>query len=208
MRFFTRQETVVVSILFLVVFLVTVFNMQTSLRRARDAQRRGDLGAITDALEKFKTSYGFFPASEDGKIKICKKENFDDVLSELKQLPTFDRKLFEEGLRGCNWGNDSISDVLDETGNIKPYLSSLPVDPKSAQGFDYYYLSSDHRFQIYTYLEGGADENGYDTRIVDRNLYCGIGICSYGRSYAVPIERDINDYELELITNFKKTPGS
>ncbi len=196
-RFFTRQETIVVTLLFALVFFATYLNMRTSLRRARDAQRKGDLGAVTDALEKFKNELGFFPSSENGKIKICKADNFEDVLNEIKTSEKFDMKLFETGLKTCEWGNDPLRDVLDDS--VSPYMKSLPSDPKTKNGINYYYMSNGERFQIYTYLEGEKTEDGYDERIISRNINCGIKICSFGRSYNVPVDKSIEQYELELL---------
>ncbi len=197
MRLFTKQETITVSLIFLVVFTVTFLNMQTSLRRARDAQRKGDLGDISNALEKFRNELGFFPLAENGKIKMCKASNFNEILEKVKSKEVFDTELFYQGLRGCEWGKDGLYDVLDDS--VPAYMKTLPSDPKTPKGINYIYLGNSNRFQLYTYLEGENEESGYDNRIVDRQLKCGNKICSFGKAYSVPMERDINDYEKELL---------
>ncbi len=197
MKIFTKQESIVVSLIFLVVFSVTFFNMQTSLRRARDAQRKGDLGDISNSILKFKDELGFFPPSENGMIKMCKASNFNEILEKVKNRPTFDTELFFQGLRVCEWGKDGLYDVLDDS--VAPYMKTLPSDPKTVNGLNYIYLASPNRFQLYSYLEGENEESGYDKGIVARQLKCGTKTCSFGKSYAVPVERTIEDYEMELI---------
>jgi len=197
MKAFTKNEILGVFGIFAVVFVVTWFNLQVSLRRARDAQRKGDAGEISNVLIKFFSDYGYFPPAENGKIKMCKGENFDQMLLEVKNKKPFDRELFFSGLRACDWGKDGIEDVLDT--NSAPYIKTLPSDPKTEDGTSYFYLSDTERFQLFVYLEGESDESGYDTRIVARNLACGNKICSFGKSYAVPVEKSIEEYKEELL---------
>jgi hypothetical protein len=202
MKPFTKKELFRVFLIFAVVFAVTGVNLRASLRRARDAQRKGDLGQISNVLGKFFNDYGFFPPSEDGKIKMCKGDNFDSVIQEVKEKKPFDRELFFSGLRSCEWGKDGIEDILDPIS--PPYIKVLPSDPKQDEGISYYYLSNAARFQVYAYLEGGKDETGYDAGIVARNLPCGIKICSFGKSYGVPVDKSIEYYEKELLESTGK----
>jgi len=197
MKPFTKKELVGVCLILATVFAVAGFNLQTSLRRARDAQRKGDAGQISNVLGKFFADYGFFPPSENGMIKMCKGSNFDVVMQEVKDKNPFDRDLFFSGLRNCEWGKDGIEDVLDPSS--PPYIKTLPSDPKQNDGISYYYLSNTVRFQMYVYLEGKDDEVGYDLGIVSRDLPCGIKTCSFGKSYAVPVDKSIEEYETELL---------
>lgn len=198
MRWFTKSESLVVFIIFLIVASVTIFNLSISIRRARDVQRRGDLGAISDALEKFYTEYGFFPPSEGGRIKLCKASNFENILSQVNAKSDFDRELFFQGLRPCEWGIDSLSDVINSEG--EPYMQTLPSDPMTSENIYYNYISNTKLYQIYSYLEGGDKEIGFDLGIVGRNLPCGSKTCSFGKSYGVtPLDRSIEQYELELL---------
>jgi hypothetical protein len=197
MKPFSKNELTAAIIIFSVVFLVTGLNMNISLRRSRDFQRKADLGVISEALEKFYDDYGFFPPSENGKIKICANEKIDDIRRQIADIGHFDSSLFYEGLRGCQWGVDPFKDVVNNSSDI--YLSTFPSDPRTEKGFSYYYLSNTKRYQIYTYLEGEKDEGGYDTGIVSRNLNCGIKTCSFGKSYAeTPLNKSIEEYEAEL----------
>lgn len=197
MKPYKKSELIGVLAIFAIVFFVTYLNMQTALRRSRDAQRRSDLGEISDALNKFQSEFGYFPLAENGKIKMCKGERFVEVMQELKELEEFDRDLFYQGLKGCEWGFDSLSDVTDSA--YEPYLKHIPADPKREDGYSYLYLSNQNRYQIYSTLEGESDEIGYDEGIVRRNLLCGKDICSYGKTYAAVLDKSIEEYEAELI---------
>jgi type II secretory pathway pseudopilin PulG len=202
MKSFTKYELIGVVIILLIVGGFTVTGLFTSLRRARDAQRMADLGSLSNALVVFREEYGFFPSSSNGKIKACKGERFDEVLSELQTLPQFDKDLFESGLRECNWGDDSFRDLVDETRD--PYLASVPIDPKHKDGTTYTYLSNGRRFQIFASLEGGSEEEFYDPAVVARNISCGNFLCSVGKAYAnTPLDRSIEKYEEELIEKEK-----
>jgi type II secretory pathway pseudopilin PulG len=199
MKPFSKHETFVVSGILIFVVLITFYNLSISIRRARDAQRKADLGAISDALHKYFEDFGFFPPSENGKILACKSDEFDRKFEEIKKEEIFDRSKFFAILAPCQWGKDSLRDVSDNT--YDPYLTSLPQDPKTGKGITYLYLSNTKRFQVYTHLEGGKSEDGYDEGIVKRNLACGPGfICSFGKSSGVtPLDKSIEEYENELI---------
>ena len=192
MKPFTKTEVKVTILILLVTFLVTFINIRIALRRSRDSQRRSDVSAIADALNAFYTDYGFFPPSENGKIKICKNSNFDSVVASITEERTFDRNKFFEGLRGCDWGKDTFSDVFN---NSDSYLKTIPVDPKENLGYGYLYLSDTAFFQIYTSMEGGSSEDTYNIGVVSRNLSCGNQICSFGKSFNdIPLDRSIEEH--------------
>jgi hypothetical protein len=202
MKWFTKKESFGVSLIFLIVFCITFFNLNISLRRARDVQRMGDLGAISDALEKFYFEYGFFPPSEGGRIKFCKASNFEAITAQVEEKGFFDRELFFQGLRACEWGIDPFNDVIN---NGESYMKTFPSDPKTSNGTYYYYLSNTKRYQIYSYLEGGESELGFSAGIVSRALPCGNKICSFGKSYAdTALDKSIEDYEAELFNKQNK----
>lgn len=202
MRWFTKSESFGVFLIFLVVAGITAFNMNISIRRSRDVQRRGDLSAISNALNKFYEDYGFFPSSEGGRIKFCKGSNYETVLSQVQEKDFFDRELFFQGLRPCEWGIDSFADVIN---GGEDYLKTFPSDPKTALGYSYYYLSNTKRYQLYSFLEGASSEIGYSENIVSRDLPCGSVVCSFGKSYAeTPLDKSIEEYEAEL---FEKEHG-
>jgi len=107
MKPFSKQELIGVTLIFIVVFGLTFIGLQASIRRSRDVQRKADLGAISDALHKFQEEFGFFPPSDGRKIRACKGNNFNEILTEIKDTETFDRELFFQGLRACEYGVDS-----------------------------------------------------------------------------------------------------
>lgn len=197
MKFFTKEELIGVFLILFLVFSLTFRGLQKAQARARDAQRKADLGVISDALHSFYEAYGYFPLSQEGKIKMCKGENFEKVLKKLQSEKVFDRNKFFEGLRGCEWGKDSFQDLLDE--NSPPFLKTIPSDPKANEGISYLYLSNTKRFQIYSYLEEELEDESYNRGIVERNLNCGVKICSFGKSFSdTPLDLSIEEYEEKL----------
>ena len=177
----TKAEFFTVSLILLVVFSVSAFNFRIAIRKTRDSQRKSDVRAITEALNKYKDELGFYPESAEGKIKACDGGKTDLGITVFK---------------ACEWGRDSLSDLADPS--YLPYLKVIPSDVHSDRGVSYYYLSNVERFQIYASLEG-ADEAEYDPKIVSRKLPCGIKICNFGLSSgATPLERSIEEYENEI----------
>ncbi|OGM13709.1 hypothetical protein A3A76_02555 [Candidatus Woesebacteria bacterium RIFCSPLOWO2_01_FULL_39_23] len=197
MKPFTKSEIKGVSIILLVIFSVTAINLKVALRRARDAQRRDDVGALDSALNKYQVDFGFFPPSTtDGKILACKGPNYSPLPENMEKEERM--KAFLAMLKGCVWGKDAFRDVNDDS--YPPYIKILPADPKSDEGISYFYISNGNRFQIYTYLEGGDGEIGFRQGIVDRQLPCGNQICNFGRSYgATPLEKSIEEYENDIL---------
>ena len=204
MKPFTKNEKIGVILILLAIALATGINLRLALRRSRDAQRRADMGAVSNALHSFFDDFGFFPPAEDGKIKACRATNFDTILAEVANQEQFDRDKFFDALVPCRWGNDSLDDLGLFGSETKTYLKSIPVDPRKDEGADYVYLSNTKRFQIYSYLEGENSEEGYDLGIVDRSLMCGNEICSFGKTYTkTPLDKSIEEYELELLEKLK-----
>jgi len=193
MKPFTKNELVITVFTLLFIGTVFLFNIRIAERRARDAQRHADLNAVVDALNKHFEDYGFFPPSEDGKIKACEDEDFNSVISELRDLKQFDHGLYFSGLRKCNWGNDGLLDLLE---NGQEYMKLIPGDPVSQSGAQYYYISNLKRFQIFTYLEEEWKAERFNEAIYNRNLPCGNFRCNYGRSYSeTPLDISLEEYE-------------
>lgn len=190
MKPFTKHEFIGVTIIILVVGLFFGQGILMSLLRARDSQRMGDLSTISDVLIAFHDEYGFFPISEDGKIRACKGDTYEAVSEALKKVPQFDRALFESGLRVCVWGEDEL--VHSST--------TLPRDPKTDGGVMYMYLANGNRFQILAHLE--SKEDFYDPNVASRNISCGTSLCTVGKAYATtPLDRSIDEYEREIQKN-------
>ncbi len=202
MKPFSKNEVFAVLGILFFIFVLTFLNMQVSLRKARDSQRRADLGEIANALRRYQNDFGFYPPSKDGKILACKGSDFDSGWNEIKNDKEFDQEKFFNLLVPCEWGKDPLKDVTDEA--YPPYLKVIPGDPKGNKGISYLYLSNTKRFQIYAYLEGKEKEIGYDKSVVARSLFCGQGyVCSFGKSYGVPLDISIEEYERELLEQSK-----
>lgn len=186
---FKKQEIIGITVIFLVLIGISVPNFALSLRRARDQVRRDDLGALEGGLDQYGIDFGGFPfATSDGKIMNCVKPGESVVMDTKGNLTA--------NLIGCEWGKDSFVDLTP--GSKKIYIAKLPQDPKINDGITYKYFSDGKRYQIYAYLEGGSDEIGYDSKIVARNILCGTKVCNVGRSYNVPINISIEEYDRQL----------
>lgn len=192
MKFFSKEEFRHIVIILAVLAIVSLPNFIVSIRRARDAQRKNDIGTIQNALLRFNDDFGFFPIStEDGRIAACNKAG-----EEIKEN--------EQGyfnLEPCDWGKDVLTDPSDPS--FPPYLSVIPIDPDNKKGVSYRYISNGKRFQILASLEG-EDEDEYDNRIVSRGIKCGTKICNSGKaSGRTPLDKSLEEYENELLEESK-----
>jgi type II secretory pathway pseudopilin PulG len=68
---FKRQEKKVLLGLFIVLAILTAFNMNISIRRGRDNQRKNDMSTLQKALDLYHGQNFRFPKSVDGKIAAC-----------------------------------------------------------------------------------------------------------------------------------------
>jgi type II secretory pathway pseudopilin PulG len=186
MKFFTKKEILGIIFILLAIGLACFSNFKVSLRRARDAQRKNDIGAIADALNRYQVDFGFFPlSSSDGKILAC-----EPVTTEGKGK----NKVYI--FSACEWGKDGIRDLTDY--NVLPYLKILPTDPQKDKGLIYFYISNGKRYQIFASLEG-SDEDEYSRAIIKRNISCGTRLCNFGCAYGkTPLDKSIEEYENEL----------
>jgi len=130
---FTLVELLVVMAILGILATVGFGQYRTSQKKARDAQRKADLGNIARALQMHCNDSQNYPLSEDdngGRISV------DDV--------------------PLTWGEDSFSIVQGEQEII--YMKKLPEDPVS--NFDYCYLSpTGSDFKIYAKLENERDSD-------------------------------------------------
>ena len=189
MKLFSKEETKAVLLIVAVIIAFSCPNFITSLRRARDAQRKADIGSIYSSLNEFQSDFGSFPLSKEGKIALCPPF----VRKETIAVPNKGSSISDYDYSACEWGKDSISDLFDPS--FPPYLKIIPQDPYRSKGGGYYYLSNGNRYQIYGSLEGkGEDE--YDEAIIKRNLPCGNKICNFGKGYSnTRLDISIEEYE-------------
>ena len=191
MNFFSKQESITVGFILLVIVGVSIPNFATSIMRARDSQRKNDLGNLKNGLASFQNDLGSYPlSSSDGRILACNPVEI--------QAPNGETQV-EYG--PCDWGKDGLADELDPS--YPAYIKTLPQDPRSEEGASYLYLSSGARFQVYAHLEVESDDE-YDPKIVARGLVCGGKICNFGKSSGdTPLEKSIQEYENELLEDQK-----
>lgn len=191
MKFFTKKETFWLAVILFLVVSASLYNFRLALRRARDAQRKADLGQIYNALGDYQTDFGFYPPSLDGKIVACEKPGVDISKIDKKEVNLMD--IFQP----CEWGQDGLRDVFDPSYPV--YLKVLPVDPHKTEGVSYVYFSSGSHFQLYASLEG-EDEEEFQSVIAERNLACGVRVCNFGRASGVmPLDKSIEEYENESL---------
>lgn len=182
MNFFSKQELRALVVIFGLLVVVSLPNFIVSLRRARDAQRRADIGSIQGAIFRYQEDFGTYPLSINGKIAACEPVSYKDV-GGIKH-PIFS---------ACEYGKSSLSDLSD--GSYPAYMKIIPNDPDTGRKTIYYYFSSGSRFQIYGSLEG-KDEAEYDINIVGRGVFCGEELCNFGKSSGTtPLDMSIEDYE-------------
>lgn len=198
MKPFSKVEIKVTLFILLLIFGSTFKNLKISERKSRDYQRRDDLASIYKAVHAFHGDFGFFPPSEDGKIKACKGENFDEAVKNVKITDLNRKDLYLSNLRTCEWTKDGLRDLFDS--NYPAYLTTLPGDSLWEKGASFYYVSNTRYFQIYAHLEGGSSEIGYDSKIEERSLPCGTKKCNFGRSAfgKTPLNMTIEEFEKEL----------
>lgn len=189
MRNFTKNEVYGLVAIFLVLIVISVPNFLLSLRRARDQVRRDDLGALVHSLDEYISDFGELPpAAPDGRIMDCINPG---------EKVTVDKKgRLVVSLRPCDWGVDAFVDLTPGSGKV--YMPILPRDPDFSKGVTYLYFTDGQRYQIYAYMEGGASEADYDPSIVAQNLKCGVKVCNVGRSYNVPIDISIVEYDKKM----------
>jgi hypothetical protein len=182
MKFFDNSEFKAILIIFACLLVISTPNFIVSLRRARDAQRKADIGGIQDALFRYQADFGTFPLSIDGKIAACEPVSYKEVAG--IKTPVFS---------ACDFGKSSLADLSDSS--YPSYMKLIPNDPESTKGRSYYYFSTGSRFQIYGSLEGKSEDE-YDESIVKRGLACGSETCNFGKSSGkTPLNISIEDYE-------------
>lgn len=186
MKPFTKSEVISLIIIFAVLIAVSIPNFVASLRRARDQVRRDDMGALVHALDEYIADFKVLPsASPDGRIMDCLKQG-DKPVKNKKGIWVID-------FIACDWGKDAFIDLI--AGKV--YMPILPGDPDYQKGAKYLYFSDGNRYQIYASMED-VGEAEIDPKIVARGMMCGSRVCNVGRSYNVPTDISIEEYDKRL----------
>lgn len=205
MKFFSKNEMKGVGIILTFIVIASLVNFSLAERRARDAQRKVDLGTIYNALGRYHQDFGFFPlGSLDGKIKACQPDDFEALTRQLANEGEFNIKRYLEALFPCEWGKDALADLSDDT--YPAYLKTIPTDPKQEKNISYFYFSNGRRFQIYAYLEGEETEAGFSREVIARNIACGEMVCNFGRAFGeTPLDKSLQEYENELLEKIQNS---
>lgn len=195
MKFFTKNESIFISLVLFLIASMSIFNMQLAQIRARDSSRRDLTRSIQSMLIAYREGNGFYPLSDsEGKIKACSSQEFQKLLSLEREILLSE---YMDSLSSCRWGEDSLVGYLSE--NMSVYAQKLPADPGGGEEINFRYLSTGSHFQIFTALEGGVDAEQFDKQIYERNLKCGDEVCNFGySSEGTPLNISLEEYEDEL----------
>ena len=154
---FTLLELLVVMMLIgILVAIGTGGFVQTQIK-ARDAQRKNDLGQLQRALESYLNDHGRYPADDAGQI----------------QVPN------GVGTVTIAWGEP----FKDENNTV--YMVKLIKD-RTSPIREYYYRSNTAgtKYQLFAALENSEDKNHFSLELVDslaaENVSCGQRDCVYG----------------------------
>jgi len=168
---FNRSEAIGVFVILLSIITLTFFNMQSSLKKGRDATRKDDVRDIFDALIAYGIDNNSFPPSSNGQIVACPSGP-------------------------CKWGVDPLEAFLAQSR--EPYLEKLPPDPQNSAGVKYHYISTQRRFQIFGSFEDDRWDE-YSPEIEALGISCGTRTCNFGRaSHGVPLDKLLPEYENEI----------
>ncbi|MBI3396848.1 hypothetical protein HY045_00060 [Candidatus Woesebacteria bacterium] len=188
MRKLSKEEIMGLILILLIIGGFSIPGFRDSLMRARDAQRKNDIGSLATALRKYNEDFGFYPmSSPNGKILACNpvtkiNENF----------------IFSP----CKFGSDGLRDLSD--ASYLPYISTIPTDPNSSNGLNYFYISDGKYFQLYAVLEDKSQDE-YNSKIILRGLKCGTKKCNFGQSDGkTPLDKSLQEYENEINAQNKK----
>lgn len=161
---FTLIELIIVMVILGVLATIGITAFMASQVKGRDASRKGDLKAISEALELYYNDYDSYPAAASGTdigyIKACRSGGVTVA---------------------CNGSDANHQNMTD---GLTIYMANVPSDPVSTQR--YFYVAntsgtSSKQYQLYAHLE-----NDQDLQLITPTpsaLNCGTGVnCNYGVS--------------------------
>jgi type II secretory pathway pseudopilin PulG len=132
---FTLTESLIVGLILVLIGGVSYINFRYADMKSRDQRRKGDLQALSEALDKYYSDYEEYPAmSDENKLKGCGAPKYVDI---------------------CEWGLAQWGDI---DGTI--YMARLPSDPVPTRSQYIYKTNHDKSiYWIYTSLENKNDES-------------------------------------------------
>jgi type II secretion system protein G len=158
---FTLIELMVVMAILAILLAIGAGAFTSSMKKGRDSTRKGNLRAITNALELYFNDNGRYPGDDgSGGMKGC---------------------LGGVGLSPTPAPSTCTVNGAFQDANSTLYMAQLPTDPVSSQRY-YYRAPSSSQFQIYARLE-----NAQDPAIITPTPAlpsCGSGSCNWGLSSA------------------------
>jgi hypothetical protein len=197
--FKNKSEIVGLFVILLLIFLFSYYNFLQSLMKGRDVQRRNDLSAVAEALEKFYSDYDRYPmASDNGEIIACLPDGWkrEDMKKLLGGRPIENREKMFAKFAPCKWGASVFEDYSAEGKDA--YLSFVPIDTKTKEGWSYVYKSTGKHYQLYGSYEGKSMLD-YSAKIVTKKYLCGSRICNFGKaSRGTPLDMSLKEYENKL----------
>jgi len=185
-RTITKKEAFGILLILVFIFFITFLNFLVSKRNERDNIRNLDITNIARGLEKYRVDYGYYPKSDsEGKIIACKgNETSVQKVNGKAVYKTGAKKPVLLNLISCNWGKDSLYDVMDI--NYPHYLGVIPADPQSNSGVSYRYESDGSRYKVYVSYERNTIMD-YRKDIKREKILCGKRFCNAGRTVGAKI---------------------
>lgn len=194
-----KKEIIGTLVILFAILLYSYWNYLISLARSRDIQRRDDITAVMQSLERFYNDYDRYPlASDNGEIVACLPEDWEraDMKKLLGGRPLENREKMFQAFGPCKWG-DSVFEDFSAEGK-EEYLSRVPVDMKESEGWSYVYQSTGDHYQLLGSYEGSSLPE-YSEEIIKRNIKCGEKICNFGKaSRGTPLDMSLKEYENKL----------
>jgi prepilin-type N-terminal cleavage/methylation domain-containing protein len=135
---FTLMEILVAMAIVGILSSVGFTSFTTSIKKTRDAERKGDLATISKALEAYNSDFGVYPASQSDRIAGCGDGDPDNGI---------------DGTQTCSWGGAFSLD------NGKVYLKTLPRENQNHYFYIYAASSDQKKYQIFAYLENSSDQD-------------------------------------------------
>lgn len=154
---FTLIEIIIAMAIVAILSGVGFSAYTASLQRSRDAERKAELNQIQRALEVYLMDHGLYPeATVDHKIDGC--YDVDTAINGVE----------------CDWGQEFVFIV---GAAQKDYMSILPIDPLTAQTYQYYVSDDLKKYQLFAALENPRDP----AIITDLVAECGTELtCNFG----------------------------
>lgn len=153
-RGFTLIELMVVMAILAILLAIGAGAFTSSMKKGRDATRKANLRAITNALDMYYNDKGKYPVGASGEIKGCGTD----------AVPTV------------------CGDGIFKDANNTLYMAKIPTDPVSS--LKYYYVSATGaQYQIYAHLENSQDP-ALITTSYNCASGGGTSLCNWGLSSA------------------------